>query len=827
MATFEDLKIVLDSIDINISQQGAMLSSMAQIDNQQVDLLAEQNSMLQKMLSAQERATTLGDASRASVSPQPMYQSSSGGSTAAAPSSAGKGGFSLGTGLGIGAAGIGLAKGAGGLAMMGLGISAFFGGLVAGDATLGWMESMGASFKFDNLKSAALGFSDMIVGMDPKSFIVLGGIMGISAIGGKKAAIGLGSMGFAISAFLGGLMAGDLIFGGVSALGGDMKFSSMKEVMSGFSDMILEIDPKALAVLGGIMGISAIAGLKGGTSAAVGLGAMGAGISGFLGGLLAGDLIFSGVSALGGNINFSSLKTVMGGFSNVIGELTPGAITAMVGILGAATGAAVFGRGSGVAAATRVAATMTGIGAGIAGLMLGLGVGGAGVDWLNSAVGFSGGGLPTAFKMFSDAIGELTTDGTAALVGILGVGGLAAAFGSGTGIGAVTRVTTIMAGIGAGISGLMIGLTAGDKAMSWMSSLKSGSGGLVNAFKMFNDSIGELDNENSITALVGILGAGVGLGTLLGVAGSPAAAVMAGVGIFAIMTAIGAGISGLMIGLTLGDVGLSWLDKLKGSGGGGLVNAFKMFSNSITAITPDALKRLTEISKLNLGSGISDLVSAVTNFFAIDVKEGVGDRVRGFFTSLFGGTVEKESIISKLINEFEPLSGSKGNQLVTGMERFAMALEPLANALSTLSGIDPGSINFREISKNLAETIPIFNHLANGGVYDPSWMPGNAIDFGDGLLDPKLKLDEVTSKITSARNAIIGIIDNETMQALNLVSSGAGAAGGGNQITLAPVTVSPTTNNSVQGGSSSTVINSLGKGNTSDLDQFSRPGGVH
>ena len=72
MATFEDLKIVLDSIDINISQQGAMLSSMAQIDNQQVDLLAEQNSMLQKMLSAQERATTLGDASRASVSPQPM-----------------------------------------------------------------------------------------------------------------------------------------------------------------------------------------------------------------------------------------------------------------------------------------------------------------------------------------------------------------------------------------------------------------------------------------------------------------------------------------------------------------------------------------------------------------------------------------------------------------------------------------------------------------------------------------------------------------------------------------------------------------------------------
>ena len=86
----------------------------------------------------------------------------------------------IGAGIGAAAAGSALLKSAAGIAAMGVAIPAFFVGLLAGDATLSWMKSIGADFKFKSLKAAAVGFSDIIISMDIKAFAVLGTIMAIS-----------------------------------------------------------------------------------------------------------------------------------------------------------------------------------------------------------------------------------------------------------------------------------------------------------------------------------------------------------------------------------------------------------------------------------------------------------------------------------------------------------------------------------------------------------------------------------------------------------------------------------------------------------------------
>ena len=84
----------------------------------------------------------------------------------------------MGAGIGAPIAGSALLKSAAGIAAMGVAIPAFFGGLLAGDAALSWMKTIGADFDFKALKAAAIGFSDIIMSMDIKAFAVLAGIMG-------------------------------------------------------------------------------------------------------------------------------------------------------------------------------------------------------------------------------------------------------------------------------------------------------------------------------------------------------------------------------------------------------------------------------------------------------------------------------------------------------------------------------------------------------------------------------------------------------------------------------------------------------------------------
>jgi hypothetical protein len=606
------------------------------------------------------------------------------------PAGAGAG---AGAGANISALGGGLlrggAKAAAGAGLLGLAMPAFFGGLMAGDATLGWLSQFGSGFNFDNLKAAAIGFTDMIADIDERSLVTLGAIMGISAIGGTKAALGLGSMGVAISAFLGGLLVGDGLFSGVTALGGNLNFSGMKSALVGFSDMIIGLKPDALTALGVLMTGSAVAGMigKDPLGASKSLGSMGIAISAFLGGLLAGDAIFAGVSALGGSLDFGSMKKVLAGFSSSISALTPEAGTALAAIIGASGVAAAFGVGP--KEALGMASIMTGIGAGISGLMLGLFGGSAGIEWLQKSTGATGAGMASAFKMF-------------------------------------------------------------------------------------NDSVGELNNENAIIALGAIIGAGSVIGGLIG----PAGGLWAAGGIFAVMTGIGLGISGLMLGLFGGSAGIEWLQKSTGATGAGMVSAFKMFNDSIVQITPEAITKMKDLVALGgidlvgalggLGAGIVALMGAggLAQIGAA-AKEGLLAGVDWLFgTNLADGS---KSTIEFLVDSLDPLK-KLDMTLITKMDGFGQAIDRFASSFATLGKIDAGksSIGLTKMMKDLGGMLTLMDHAMTGEPFNPNSgvnafmknLFGNEQDiitFGPGLNNMDMsKITNLTNFINSMRGAFSG-----------------------------------------------------------------------
>lgn len=648
MATLDDLKTVLESINTNISSQSIVMTN----------ILASQESMK----ATQERMAQLASVDRSS--------SNQTGSNSTSSNNA-NGGIGARVGAGLGAVGAGAASAAGGIGALGIAMPAFFGGLLLGDQALGWLSTFGGGFDFANLKAAAIGFTDVIQEIDKEALIVLGGLMAVSAIGGTKAAAGLGTMGFAISAFLGGL--------------------------------------------------------------------------------LAGDLVFSEVSALGGSIDFSSLGTVLGGFSSAIGQLTPEAATTLAGIIGASGVAAAFGGGAKEALGT--AAIMTGIGAGISGLMIGLAAGNAGIEWINDISGASGDGLASAFKMF-------------------------------------------------------------------------------------NDSVGELNNENAIIALGAILAAGTAIGAIAGASGPGALFVAGGIGM--VMAGIGAGIAGLFIGLAAGGKIVDLIESIPGGDGDGLVSVFKMFNDSVLAITPAAIDRLKDLTSLggtDILGALSGLSAAVVAMFGASGLTSIGgmitDGLKNTVDYIFGTNyAEKPSIFQQLVDGLAPIKDFD----ITPINAFANTLDTLTNSFERLANIDVEDgiqKNIFGMMKNIGGVMGIMPFLLRGGYYrGESFGYGDNIDFGPegegGLLalrDEDLELlKRQISKLHDALN-ISGVVPENTMSGISAVNSAGSSANSKPVNVIIDQSDKSIKNTSVSGGSNATTVYAFGS-SRNDLDFLSLPAGA-
>lgn len=669
MATLTEINVTLESMrDEQKETTSAVHSLTAKIS-------------AQMEASEMNRLKALNPSVRSPSTPMPGQPATPAG--AVTPRDGFMGGKAAGLGLGMSMMGSGLLKGAGGIAAMGAAIPAFFGGLLAGSEGLSWLQDV-QGMDFQGLKKAALGFSDIILDMDPKAFAVLGGIMAVSAVGGKKAAMGVGVMGLAISGFLGGLLAGSAALGVADWMGADFEFTSLKKAMVGFSDMIIGVDPKALAVFAGILGLGALGGLKGKNPLvyAQGMAAMSAGIVGFLGGLAIGNTLLEGADWLGADLNYAALTTSLAGFSSMVGALSEPAVISLGVLLGSSAVLAKFGAGPKTAANT--VAMMTGLGAGISGLMIGLAAGDAGIGWIKKASGIE-------------------------------------------------------------------------------------SGGLVSMFKVFNDSISELKNENAIKALGAIVAVGTAAGLVMSAGG-----LAAGVGIFGVMTGIGAGIAGLMLGLAAGDVGISWIQQFSGSGDG-IKGIFKTFNDSILAITPEAIgriKNLMDLGGLDIAGALTGLTAGIAAFLGAggisSTFDKLGDAFWGGFDAIFGTKLKDKkqpSIVEQMIEGLRPLDDfntSKLDSFSEAMNRFTGSFDGLGEIDSTKS-----TKNLVKMIGDMGGVIRLLDPLINGGEFDPNkgsfkgFMQGvfgndkEILQFGGGLksLDTA-KLEDLSVGVNALRSAL-------------------------------------------------------------------------
>ncbi len=619
----------------------------------------------------------------------------------------------MGAGIGAAIAGSALLKSAAGIAAMGVAIPAFFGGLLAGDAALSWMKTIGADFDFKALKAAAIGFSDIIMSMDIKAFAVLAGIMGVGAVGGTKAAKGLGAMGIGISAFLGGLIAGDaLIAGAASVFGADLNFTGMKAALTGFSDMILSLTPEAQVALGALLAGGTLAGVLGKNPIAIGLGmtALGAGISGLFLGLAVGD---AGMGWL--KSDFTAIATAMKGFDEAIGNLSTESITALGALL--ATG---FGIGKLTNPKTKVA-LVAGIGAltaGIAAFFAGF----AGMDAVARTFG-EGNSASALIKNFSESIGHLDEKSMITLGSILGIGAL---------FGAVSPALAGKAAIGMGLMGVGIAAFFGGFALMDVAARTLGEGNSASKLiKNFSEAIGYLDKKSLV-----VLGSLLAIGGLFG-AVSPALAAKASIG----MGLIGVGIGAFF-------VGISAVTKLGG--------AFDITGASTKTLIKNMSEGLQEVAKLDgdklskVGRALLPISAGLAAFFATDTFGAIKGVAGDAFNYIFGGD-GKDNKFQKIVDSLKPLESIDADKM-GGLNKILPDLERLGN-VNIQDGLGQKIMKF---AQGLLLALPPLELALYGGVI-PKGRRGDFKGFKNdvsvkGLANGGQQFEKAIANLTKLTN---------------------------------------------------------------------------
>ena len=294
---------------------------------------------------------------------------------------------------------VGSTRAAKGLAFMGIGISAFLMGLLAGDAVISGAKSMGwVDMKFSGMKGALEGFSSMIMGLSTEAQVALGAMLVSSAVVGLVAknplSVGtaMAAMGAGISGFFIGLAVGDA---GLSWIGAD--YTGLTKALKGFDSAIGALTPESMTALGAILGVSmgigALTDEKTKLKMVTGVAAVTAGIGAFF-------LGFAGMDAAAKKLGEGeSAKKLIKNFSGAIGELDETSMIALGSILGIG---ALFGA-TGLGGAAAIGMGM--VGAGIAAFFLAF----DGMAKVGDIIGVDGSSTKNLVGNMADALKQLTT----------------------------------------------------------------------------------------------------------------------------------------------------------------------------------------------------------------------------------------------------------------------------------------------------------------------------------------------------------------------------------------------------------------------------------
>lgn len=243
---------------------------------------------------------------------------------------------------------------AGNMAGLGVGIASFMGALALGDIGISWINAIPAGSS-KGLVSAFEMFNEIVVALDLKSITTLGALITASAafgtVGAAGVMAGMTAIGIGISSFMAALALGEA---GISWIGAIPEGSSkgLLSTFQLFNNLVLALDPKAMAAMAVLMTAGTALGATGVGAAgiAVGMTAIGAGIAGFMGAIAAAD----GITAL---INMATSGTPGEALRHLFTNIFTGVASASqlkginlidlgAGLTAVAGGLAAFGVGS-------------------------------------------------------------------------------------------------------------------------------------------------------------------------------------------------------------------------------------------------------------------------------------------------------------------------------------------------------------------------------------------------------------------------------------------------------------------------------------------------
>jgi len=554
------------------------------------------------------------------------------------------------------------------------------------------------------------------------------GSLGGSGLGALLAGggVGLGAAGAGLGAFFMGLAGAEAIM---------QKFGSgdnLKNLLVNLADGLAAFETRDLMAVGAVLGMGAAAGAVpgfSGTGAGMGMAAVGVGIGGFFVGLGVADATLGWL-----NTDFSKLKVATKGLSDALGAMDTNALTAAGGLLatGAAAGALFSARRVG-----KATIGMGAIGLGIGAFFAGLAAGDAAASWMNT----DGTALKNMMTNVGEGLANLAKD-PAALASVGALLGAGAAGGALFGPSRVGKAAIGMGAIGLGLGAFFAGLAAGDAAASWMN---ADGTALKKIMKNLAEGLGAF-SDGQLTGLSGLLAAGGLFGAIPG-----GAALVGGAAVG--MGLIGAGLGAFMVGIaSVGSVG-----EFVGIDGTALKN--------VMTNTAEGLKAFNDLDGSNLlavAGGLTAIGPALAVYLG---SEGIGSIVGGaldaagdFYDWVFGGSQATDdpskNKIAAIVESLKPFNDLNADN----MDGFIEVTNKLKEFSAAIEGIVDNSSGFRPAMKRLADdiawSIPLFDAMANGGRYDPIG-PGD-FDFGEGLLNPNLRLDELALKMMQVRSILTG-----------------------------------------------------------------------
>jgi len=299
-------------------------------------------------------------------------------------------------------------------------------------------------------------------------------------------------------------------------------------------------------------------------------------------------------------------------------------------------------------------------------------------------------------------------------------------------------------------SGTFVGIMGGLAAGLALFGAGSSVAGIGSAIADFQDPAWAQSIKDNVITLLSIEDA---LGGKLAAFGETGTFV-------AIMGGISAGLAAFGIGKTAAAIA----DTISSSD---WTQTIKQNVQDLLGIT-DLLDGDGEDSKAGrFAAGMAKISAGLLAFSGSDFLGSLANAAKGVLNFVTGS----ESPIAQVMK-----IADKSDKLMKG----ANALEKITNALNKFGSIEVsvGGIDFEGLVKNLSRSIPLIEKLGKGGVYDAGFFGGGKIDFGAGLLDPSLKLDELAEQVAKV-NYVLGrsstppssMGSNETSETENNVES--------------------------------------------------------